>query len=186
MIISDAPLAGAADVLRTDSSVFSAYSELVNVLRRSSAPRHERRKAKPQYVYDQTTFVGSIRDALEAASWTRNVVLAAEAELSGTRVRRVNADMVKSGVHAIFEFGNRSYYAYNVLTRVAFGFASGNILLSVFVLPTQEFANSIDSNVVSFEQVGAEMARLLSGVPQMVPGPMMLIGVAPEVSGQGR
>lgn len=182
MIVSDAPFAAAADLLRADSPSFVAYWELVKTLQSSEAPRHDRRKAKPQYVYDQTALIESLRNTLEDAGWARNQVLAPEAERAGTRIRRVSSDMMKSGVHAIFEFGNRSYYAYNMLTRVAFGVATDRVRLSVFVLPTQEFANSIDSNLVSFEQVGAELARLIAALPQMVPGPVMLIGLQPETT----
>ncbi|MEK6227470.1 MAG: hypothetical protein AABM40_14405 [Chloroflexota bacterium] len=163
-----------------DNEIFGTYSELVEVLRNTQAPRQVRHKAKPQYVFDQTGLIRSLRAELQKREWKRDVLFAAESATNDIRIRRVTADTLRTGVHAIFEFGNRSYYAYNLVTRVAFGYATGIVRLAVFVLPTQKFANAIDSNVVSFEQVAAEMVRLVSSLPRMVPGPMMLIGIEPE------
>lgn len=179
MRIAEASLAGAMDVLRAQAQALNAYNELIAVLRTANPPQQLRKKAKKAFVYDQTELIKEVRAELQTRGWKREVLFAPESRSEQILIRRVSADTLKDGVHAIFEFGNRSYYAYNLTTRVAFGFSTRSTVLAVFVLPSHRFAAAIDSNVVSFEQVVAELGRLCTALPHMIPGPTMIVGLEP-------
>jgi hypothetical protein len=47
-------------------------------------------------------------------------------------------------------------------------------------VPTHRFAARIDSNLVSFERVTIDMKRLAYHSPNMIPGPMLIIGIEPQ------
>jgi hypothetical protein len=167
------------DFLRSEARGLDAYNEVVRVLRSARPPEQQKTKAKKSFIYDQTELIKQLRAELQMVGWTREALLAPEVQSEKIVLRRISADTLKYRVHTIFEFGNRSYYAYNIMTRVALGFATGAVGLAVFVLPTHRFAAAIDSNLVSFEQVAAELARLSAAMPRMIPGPTMLVGIEP-------
>lgn len=161
-------LAGAAETVRADAARSAAYFELLDALGALEARRHGRSKSRPEYVYDQTAFIDSSRAVLERHQWSRGRVLAPASESFGVRMAPVSSDLIKAGVHVIFEFGNRASYAYNTLSRFALGCATGVAMVTTFVVPTLSFANAIDSNLATFERLAGEFARLERLMPRII------------------
>lgn len=166
-------------LLRANDGAREAYFELLDVLQDCDAPRRDSPKSKPAYVFDQTALVESARSRLEALGWDREVSIHPASSTRGAALAPVKADMSKSGVHAIFEFGNRASYAYNTLSRFALGTVEPGFSVTAFVVPTTTFANRIDSNLATFERLVAEFRRLEQVLPRMIPGPLLIVGVEP-------
>jgi hypothetical protein len=179
MSVTEAPFAGALQILDEAMPLSEAYRELSEVLAATEAPLRERPKARPEYIYDQTAFARDVRTALRARGWSHEVPLAPEAWSSGVRIPAVFADMVKGSCQTILEFGNRASWAHNLLTRIALAHGSGRVGITFLVTPMHDFAATIDSNLVSFERVDVEIRRLLRAQPGMIPGPLLLVGVSP-------
>jgi hypothetical protein len=112
--------------------------------------------------------------------WEREAPIQPGSSRRGVALAPVKADMSKSRVHAIFEFGNRASYAYNTLSRFALGTVEPGFVVTAFVVPTAAFANRIDSNLATFERLVAEFNRLERLLPRMIPGPLLIVGVQPD------
>ncbi len=180
MQLTEASIGGAIDILRDNDKSLAGYRQLLGILRSASVPRRGTAKAKPRFVYDQTALVKALREDLVGDGWLREIGLWPDINVDGVRLAGVRSDMLRDGVHVIFEFGNRSSWAYNLVTRVVLGVARADVGLTVVVTPTHPFAESIDSNLATFERVSAELARIHQVFPPMVPGRIMVIGVEPE------
>ena len=168
------------ELLRADEGAREAYYELIDVLQECDAPRRDHPKSKPAYVFDQTALVELARSRLEALGWAREAPIHPASSLRGASLAPVKADMSKSRVHAIFEFGNRASYAYNTLSRYALGTVEPGFAITAFVVPTATFANRIDSNLATFERLVGEFNRLERLLPRMIPGPLLIVGVEPD------
>ena len=179
MDVQDAPLAGASDLLRTDSRCRAAYEELIGVLDRAAVPRQEKAKAKAIYIYDQTALQQRLRSSLIALGWKGEKTLAPQLRVGRVLIPEVKSDMLKDGVHTIFEFGNRASYSTNLLTRGVFGVVTRAARLTAMVTPTDAFARQIDTNLTTYERVTGELGRLSAALPQNIFGPLVIIGVAP-------
>lgn len=182
MRYQDAPLLGAAELLTKDHAIRFAYEELIGILERSGVPPQEKAKSKPSFVYDQTKLQSAIRRTLRSHGWTQKIPLAPEVRLASARVPAIESDMIKDQLQVILEFGNRASFFANFLSRFAFGVASRKVRLTVFVTPTYRFAGKIDANLANFERITAEVGRLATGVPTLIPGPLVMVGVEPELA----
>lgn len=179
MDVQDAPLAGASELLKSDVRCREAFDELMSVLARTSVPSQERVKAKASYIYDQRKLQQKVRSALLASGWRGEKVLAPQLRVGRVLIPEVRSDMIKDGVHAILEFGNRASYSANLLSRGVFGVVTRTVRLTVMVTPTDSFARQIDANLTTYERVTGELGRLSAAVPQHVFGPLVIVGVKP-------
>lgn len=180
MNISDAPIGGAAAILRRDAEVDAAYRRLLEILISTPAPRQPRAKASPLFVYDQRAFQADLRAQLRGLGWSHGRSLSEDATFDGVRIPGVQADMLGDGLHVILEFGNRTSWAHNLMTRALGAAARDLTRLTVFVMPTQAFARRIDTNLATFERVAASLHMIERWRPEVVPGPLMLVGIVPD------
>jgi hypothetical protein len=78
-------------------------------------------KSRPEYVYDQTALVKSMRDVLRVLGWRREEPLLSDGPFGGIDASGTLTDTARDGLHAVFDFGNRASWGNNMLTRVAAG-----------------------------------------------------------------
>jgi hypothetical protein len=180
MHVTDAPFAGAADLLRDDVEVASGYRILLDVLGRMSMPHQGRVKASPFFIYDQTELQARLRDELCRAGWSYRRALTPDLTYDGVHVTGTVSDLIGHGCHVILEFGNRASWAHNLVTRVVAAHRREFARLTVFVTPTDRLARQIDTNLASFERVAASVGQLAQLAPEMIPGPLVVVGVDAE------
>jgi hypothetical protein len=178
--VIDAPINSAADLLLADREVDAAYRRLLVLLFDTSAPRQNRVKASPLFVYDQTELQRLIRSQLRGLGYTRGRQLSADTTYDGVRIPGFQADMIGHGLHVILEFGNRASWAHNLVTRVLGGIASDYARLSVVVAPTDAFARRIDTNLGTFERIASSLKLIERWRRESLPGPILVVGVTPD------
>lgn len=183
MRVVDAPIAGAAELLREDREIEAAYERLISLLISTGVPRQTKAKSSPRYIYDQRELQSVLRAQLRGLGWTHGRGLSEDTVFDGVRTPGIQADLIGSGLHVILEFGNRASWAHNLLTRVLGAVAGGHARLTVFVTPTDELARQIDANLGSFERVATTLRLIERWSPHVIPGPLMLIGVGPDRRG---
>lgn len=181
MKVIDAPVAGAADLLRNDAGIDAAYRKLLGILASTEAPRQTRAKASSLFVYDQRQLQVDLRAQMRGVGWSHARGLSEDTTYDGVRVPGVQADMLGNGLHVILEFGNRASWAHNLVTRVLGAASTGLASMTVFVTPTQTFARRIDTNLGTFERIAASLHLMERWRPEAIPGPMIVVGVSPEI-----
>lgn len=177
--LTESPFAGAMDVVASGTRAASSYRLLLSTLGNLEAPTHERVKARPTYIYDQTRLQAMVRERLMASGWLFEVELLPKQVVDGVRLAEIKSDLIGPDCIVILDFGNRTSWSHNLVTRVVGSLKRVPGALTVFVTPTDAFAKRIDSNLGTFERVTSELRFLTARRPEMVPGPLMLVGVEP-------
>jgi hypothetical protein len=149
----DAPFADAFDLLKRSQVTEVAYQSVLDLLAHASVPAQSKEKAKPQFVFDQTAL----------------------------RIRGIQADSIGHRIHVVLEFGNRASWAHNLVTRITGAVAANLVDLTVVVVPTDAFSRRIDTNLATFERVVANVRLLERWNPCSIPGPLIVVGVEPDV-----
>ena len=180
MKVVDAPFAGAAQLLEREPGLESSYRRLLQILAETAAPRQSRKKASPLFVYDQRELQKNLRALLTTIGYTHGRALSPDTSYDDVRIPGVQADMLGHGLHVLLDFGNRASWAHNLVTRVLGGFAIEVVRLTVIVTPTDAFARRIDTNLGTFERVASSMRLIERWRAQSLPGPMIVVGVAPD------
>jgi hypothetical protein len=169
----DAALSSAAEVQ-------GAFDELRAVLGTCRVPPQKNDKSHEWYIYDQSELQKMIRGQLVLQGWTRGRVLAPAENVGRVNVTAAKADLLKDGVHAMLDFGNRAAYAYHFFTQAFLAQVAAQVRLTVLVVPTYRFADCIDSNLTTFERVNVEVRRV-ARINGATPSPLAVIGVEPDV-----
>ena len=182
MEVVDAPFAGAAELLRSDPPIDRAYRRLLRVLMTTAVPRQTKQKSSSAYVFDQRELQALLRSQLLGIGWSHGRALSEDVSYDRVRIRGFQADMLGEGLHVILDYGNRSSWAHNVLTRMLGTVARDWARLTVLVTPTDSLARKIDSNLGTFERVAVSLRAIERWNPTALPGPLILVGTSPDSS----
>jgi hypothetical protein len=178
--VVDAPFGGAAQLLEVERPLDIAYRRLLGLLTETSVRRQTRQKASPLFVYDQRELQKALRAQLRALGFSHGRALSPDTTFDGVRVPGIQADMIGDGLHVVLDFGNRASWAHNLVTRVLGGVANEFAQLTVIVTPTDGFARRIDTNLGTFERIAASLREIERWKRESLPGPIILVGVAPD------
>lgn len=181
MRTKDAPFSRALDLLNRSPAMESAYRSVLDVFDRASAPPQMKTKASPRFVFDQTALQERLRTDLRTLGFAYGRALSPDVKSDGIHIRGIQADMIGHRLHVVLEFGNRASWAHNLVTRITGAVAGDFADLTVVVVPTDEFSRRIDTNLATFERVVANLRLLERWNACCIPGPLIVVGVEPEV-----
>lgn len=181
MRTKDAPFANAFDLLRGSPETEAAYQAVLDLLERSSVPAQTKAKASPRFVFDQTALQERLRAELRSIGFAYGRALSPDATSDGIQIRGIQADSIGHRIHVVLEFGNRASWAHNLVTRITGAVAGDLVDLTIVIVPTDAFSRRIDTNLATFERVAANVRLLERWNPCSIPGPLIVLGVEPEV-----
>jgi len=102
-------------------------------------------------------------------------------DITGDGKARLQADFKKERVQVEVQFGNMARW-YTDVFKMQVSSSLGLIDVGVLIVPTDDYAKTIDSNIACFERI----ARELPYAKMSITLPILVIGISPKIAGRKR